>query len=100
MIKVTNHPVKIHRTRKLKIEGFVRYTHYGFKADDVDMRAEVGLLTRNVKIQGEMMGQNDTFGGHTKAIEGFKSYNVEYAELVNMGQDILGKYPIHYHMCK
>lgn len=43
--------------------------------DGVDMRAEVGILTRNVAIQGEMedscYGENqcqffdyDTFGGH------------------------------------
>ena len=42
----------------------------------------------------------DTFGGHTKAIKGFKSYNIEGAELFNLGQaKILGSYPIHYHMC-
>ena len=28
----------------------------------------------------------DTFGGHTKALHGFKTYNIEGAELYNMGQ--------------
>ena len=77
------------------------------------MRAEVGLLTRNVLIHGEMGSacldedsdvcdtiDFDNFGGHTKAIKGFKKYNIEGAELTNMGQMTkLGSYPIHYHMC-
>ena len=42
----------------------------------------------------------DSFGGHTKAIEGFKSYNIIGAELTAMGQmTVLGSYPIHFHMC-
>ena len=42
----------------------------------------------------------DNFGGHTKAIQGFKAYNIEGAELTNMGQmSVLGSYPIHFHMC-
>ena len=28
----------------------------------------------------------DTFGGQTKALHGFKTYNIEGAELYNMGQ--------------
>ena len=28
----------------------------------------------------------DTFGGQTKALRGFKTYNIEGAELYNMGQ--------------
>ena len=28
----------------------------------------------------------DTFGGHTKALRGFKTYNIEGAELYDMGQ--------------
>ena len=76
------------------------------------MRAEVGLLTRNILIHGEMgnscsddtpacqaMG-SDNFGGHTKAVKGFKAYNIEGAEFTNMGQSsVLGSYPIHFHMC-
>ena len=66
-------------------------------------------MTRNVLIRGEMgtscipddtnVCENidfDNFGGHTKAILGFKKYNIEGAELTNMGQMTnLGSYPIH-----
>ena len=77
------------------------------------MRAEVGLLTRNVLIHGKMgqtcvddhlkvcdMVEFDNFGGHIKIIRGFKSVNIEGAELTNMGQmTVLGAYPIHFHLC-
>ena len=91
----------------------MKYTHYADTYETIDMRAEVGLLTRNVLIHGEM-GEKctdvdsdacqavgfDNFGGHTKAIQGFKAYNIEGAELTNMGQmSVLGSYPIHFHMC-
>lgn len=52
-----------------------QFLHMGEIIDGVDMRAEVGILTRNVAIQGEMedscYAENqcqffdyDTFGGH------------------------------------
>ena len=93
--------------------GELKYTHYADTYETIDMRAEVGLLTRNILIHGEM-GEKctdvdsdacqavgfDNFGGHTKAIQGFKAYNIEGAELTNMGQmSVLGSYPIHFHMC-
>lgn len=56
------------------------YRHFGEIEDGVDMRAEVALLTRNVKIEGVMSrgcpanNENcenvdfDTYGAHTKVI--------------------------------
>lgn len=55
--------------------GLVKYNHYGGHYKGIDMRAEVGILTRNVRVRGDMephcYGQNwcqyftyDTFGGH------------------------------------
>ncbi len=66
----------------------------------------------------------DYFGGHTKAVKGFayvnqrhlrvrlksnlrrskftyfrRAYTIQGAELYDMGQIKLGKYPVHYHMC-
>ena len=52
-----------------------QYLHVGEIIDGIDMRAEVGLLTRNIVIHGEMedscYAENhcqffdyDTFGGH------------------------------------
>lgn len=55
------------------------YLHIGGEVDGVDMRAEVGLLSRNIVIMGEMEDECypytnhicnffnfDTFGGHIK----------------------------------
>merc|ERR1719414_1132205 len=97
----------------VSVRGDLYYTHFGEMYRGVDMRAEVGLLTRNVVIRGEM-GDHcsdeseacqalgfDNFGGHTVALEGFARYNIEGAEVTNMGQmSVLGRYPIHFHMCR
>ena len=84
-----------------KVKGEVRYTHYGEIYKGIDMRAEVGLLTRNIKIYGDMKDENDTYGGHMKAFEGFETFRIQGAEFTKMGQKgIKGRYPIHWHMAK
>ena len=83
------------------VRGDIKYTHYGEYYKGMDMRGEVGLLTRNIKIQGEVDHENDTYGGHIKAYEGHKTYRIRGAELTKMGQQgIKGRYPIHFHMNK
>uniref|UniRef100_A0A673JCN7 Cell migration-inducing and hyaluronan-binding protein-like n=1 Tax=Sinocyclocheilus rhinocerous TaxID=307959 RepID=A0A673JCN7_9TELE len=89
--------------------GKPAYLHIGEEVDGVDMRAEVGLLTRNILIRGEMeptcYGNEackffsfDTFGGHLKAERGFCSVHVEGVEFKHMGQQSMGHYPVHFHM--
>ena len=56
------------------VKGEIKFTHFGEIYKDMDMRAEVGLLTRNIKIYGKMKDENDTYGGHIKATEGFNTY--------------------------
>lgn len=57
--------------------GKAQFIHMGEQVDGVDMRAEVGLLSHNILIRGEMepgcYGNEackffnfDTFGGHLK----------------------------------
>ncbi|XP_069722963.1 cell surface hyaluronidase CEMIP2-like isoform X2 [Phaenicophaeus curvirostris] len=97
------------KSNQVKIDGSPLYLHIGEVIDGVDMRAEVGLLTRNIVIQGEMedscYGQNqcqffpfDTFGGHIKILRNFSSVHMSGVELRNMGQQILGSYPVHFHL--
>ena len=67
------------------------------------MRAEVGLLTRNVKIHAELQAKcynyatssgartcdifsRDMFGGHVIAHDGFRAFKVENTEITKMGQ--------------
>uniref|UniRef100_A0A670JWU2 G8 domain-containing protein n=1 Tax=Podarcis muralis TaxID=64176 RepID=A0A670JWU2_PODMU len=97
------------QTNQVKIDGSPLYLHMGEIVDGVDMRAEVGLLTRNILIQGEMedscYGPNhcqffsfDTFGGQIKIQKGFTSVHMSGVELKNMGQQVLGSYPVHFHL--
>ncbi|KAM4661444.1 cell surface hyaluronidase CEMIP2-like [Amazona ochrocephala] len=99
------------KSNQVKIDGNPLYLHIGEVIDGIDMRAEVGLLTRNILIQGEMedscYGQNqcqffsfDTFGGHIKILRNFSSVHLSGVELKNMGQQILGSYPVHFHLAE
>ncbi|MGB8166387.1 MAG: G8 domain-containing protein, partial [Chthoniobacteraceae bacterium] len=71
-----------------------------------DLRAEVGLLSRNVKIQGDAVSETAGFGGHIMVMNGGTTCCVtngrgfiEGVELYRMGQkSIKGRYPMHWHM--
>ncbi|XP_023608127.1 cell surface hyaluronidase isoform X5 [Myotis lucifugus] len=96
---------------QVKVKETPQFLHMGEIIDGVDMRAEVGILTRNVVIQGEMedscYGENqcqffdyDTFGGHVTIRKNFTSVHLSYVELKHMGQQQqLGRYPVHFHLC-
>jgi hypothetical protein len=70
----------------------------------LDQRAEVGLLSHNVKVQGNNASETDEFGGHVMVMRpsGVSSYGKAYisnVELYRMGQkQVLGRYPMHWHM--
>jgi cell migration-inducing and hyaluronan-binding protein len=65
---------------------------------DVEIRAEVALLSRNVTIQGDEDSVDDGYGAHTMVMDGAEQY-IEGAEYYRVGQvDELGRYPIHWHM--
>ncbi|TSK53827.1 Cell migration-inducing and hyaluronan-binding protein [Bagarius yarrelli] len=94
---------------QVKVEGKPLFLHMGELVDGVDMRAEVGLLSRNVLIRGEMetscYGSEsckffsfDTFGGHLKVEHGFKAVHIQGVEFMHMGQQSMGHYPVHFHM--
>ena len=68
----------------------------------MDMRIEVGLLTRNVLIQGDSTSEETNYGAHLMLhgkAEGGLIGRIEYAEFRLGGQPlIIGRYPIHFHM--
>jgi hypothetical protein len=87
------------------------YAHYGnidtIQGKQVDMRAEVGLLSRNIMIQGDnnsyRSGLNDStayiagFGGHTM-IHHESTVRVQGVEFKHMGQTgKQGRYSLHWH---
>ena len=74
------------------------YMHFGKITFDVDERGEVGLLTRNIKIQASEDAAQSYFGGHIMAMVTSKMY-VDGVELNRMGQHMeLARYPIHWHL--
>jgi hypothetical protein len=76
----------------------LEYMHFGKITFDVDERGEVGLLTRNIKIQSSEDSLESHFGGHIMAMVTSKMY-IEGIELNRMGQHLeLARYPIHWHL--
>jgi hypothetical protein len=74
------------------------YMHFGRITFEVDERGEVGLLTRNIKVQASEDAAESFFGGHIMAMVTSKMY-VEGVELNRMGQNLeLARYPIHWHL--
>ncbi len=74
------------------------YMHFGKITFDVDERGEVGLLTRNIKLQASADAEQSFFGGHVMAMVGSKMF-VEGVEFNRMGQNMtLARYPIHWHL--
>jgi hypothetical protein len=82
----------------ITLDKKLEYMHYGKITHDVDERGEVGLLTRNIKIQASPDAEKTFFGGHIMAMVTSKMY-VEGVELNRMGQNLeLARYPIHWHL--
>ncbi|MBO9498027.1 MAG: G8 domain-containing protein [Novosphingobium sp.] len=82
----------------LTLDRPLQYMHFGEITFGVDERGEVGLLTRNIKIQASDDAAKTYFGGHIMAMAGSKMY-VSGVELNRMGQNMhLARYPIHWHI--
>jgi hypothetical protein len=82
----------------LTLDKPLAYMHFGQITDGVDERGEVGLLTRNIKIQASEDADKTYFGGHVMAMGGSKMY-LSGIELNRMGQNLhLARYPIHWHV--
>src|SRR5678815_1591087 len=74
------------------------YMHFGKITFDVDERGEVGLLTRNIKLQASADAEQSFYGGHVIAMANSKMF-VEGVEFNRMGQNMtLARYPIHWHL--
>jgi cell migration-inducing and hyaluronan-binding protein len=72
--------------------------HFGEVTFGVDERGEVGLLTRNIRIQASEDAEQSYFGGHIMAMAG-SQMQVSGVELSRMGQHLtLARYPIHWHL--
>ena len=93
--------------RTLTLSAPLLYEHYAavdtYGDETIEMRAEVGLLTRNIKYQGDPETSEANEYGATIMLHspGDESVigRISYTEFFNVGQAFqLGRYPIHYHM--
>ncbi|MGZ3255995.1 MAG: G8 domain-containing protein [Croceibacterium sp.] len=82
----------------LTLDKPLQYMHFCEITYGVDERGEVGLLTRNIRIQASDDAEKSYFGGHIMAMAGSKMY-LEGIELNRMGQNMhLARYPVHWHV--
>ncbi|XP_046569439.1 cell surface hyaluronidase-like [Haliotis rubra] len=104
------------QANEVRLDHSFEHVHYGEITLDVDERAEVGLLTRNILIEGILEDEcyendkedkflcdifkRDMYGGHVKVVRGFAAAHIEGVELYHMGQQkFIGSYALHFHMC-
>jgi G8 domain-containing protein len=87
------------RGNAITLDKKLDYMHFGKITFDVDERGEVGLLTRNIRIQASADAAEPPFyGGHVMAMGASKMF-VEAVEFQRMGQNLtLARYPIHWHL--
>lgn len=94
--------------KTLTLNKNLTYPHIGRKKNytrakdgkiwSVEMRAEVGLLSKSIKIQGDASSKDNQFGGHVMIHSGAQAH-VNSVELFQMGQKtITGRYPFHWHL--
>jgi len=86
----------------VSFETPLRYAHWGTMQSvsgvSLDERAEVGLLTRNITIQGDSASITTGIGGHVMVMQGATAH-VEGVTFTLMGQKSrLARYPMHWHM--
>jgi hypothetical protein len=82
----------------ITLDRGLEYMHFGKITFGVDERGEVGLLTRNIRIQASADAEQSFLGGHMMAMPSSRMY-VEGVELRRMGQNLtLARYPIHWHL--
>lgn len=97
--------------RDITVDRPLQFMHYGeietydngktgsqFRRWDIDMRAEVALLSRNVTITGDENASTDRYGGHLMVMPG-ADLRISGAEFKKMGQEgLLGRYGAHWHL--
>jgi cell migration-inducing and hyaluronan-binding protein len=84
--------------KTITLDQKLQYMHYGQVTFGVDERGEVGMLTRNIRIQASADSETSFSGGHVMAMVG-STMKVSGVEFFRMGQhENLARYPIHWHL--
>ncbi|MCB0141858.1 MAG: cupredoxin domain-containing protein [Caldilineaceae bacterium] len=87
---------------QVQLDAPLAYTHWGetttANGQTIEQRAEVGLLSRNIVIQGDASSETDGLGGHMMVM-GKGKLALDGVELFRMGRrGELARYPIHFHL--
>ncbi|AKH44110.1 cell migration-inducing and hyaluronan-binding protein [Altererythrobacter atlanticus] len=86
------------RGNLITLDRKLDYMHFGQITQGVDQRGEVGLLTRNIRVQASEDAEETYFGGHIMAMPG-SQVRASGVELYRMGQNMhLARYPMHWHL--
>ncbi len=86
--------------KTVSLDKATEYMHYGetqtYNGVTIDERAEIGLLSRNITLQGDASSATSGYGGHVMLMSGQAYVNsVEFFRMGQAGQ--IGRYPIHWH---
>lgn len=90
--------------KTVTLKKALAHPHFGtirkVEAAEVDIRAEVALISHNIVVQGDEQSETQRLGGHMMFMA-TKSTTVRLSniEVTRMGQyNHLGRYPIHFHL--
>ncbi len=91
--------------KTLTLDAGLSYAHFGqmqmVDGKSLDERAEVGLLSRNIVIQGDTSSDASKFGGHVMVMNNGSEAQIRGVEFRRMGQfNHLGRYPLHFHQMR
>lgn len=90
--------------KEVTLRAPLRHPHFGMvrRVEDtvVDVRAEVGLLNRNILITGDEASVAQRVGAHMMFISSHETtIRLSNIEVTRAGQfNRLGRYPIHFHI--
>ncbi|MEO0573285.1 MAG: G8 domain-containing protein [Bacteroidota bacterium] len=89
--------------RTLSFSPTVNFPHFGefqeYEGKLVDERAEVGLINRNIKIQGAADAFEKNYGGHIMIMNSSGPVHIEGVEFTALGQPGLeARYNFHWHL--
>jgi G8 domain len=87
---------------KVRLKTALNYPHTGeirqVAGVNLDMRAEVGLLTQDIRIEGDESSVDSQFGGHVMIARLRSNAKMQGVQFTRMGQfNRLGRYPMHWH---
>ncbi|HTD35172.1 MAG TPA: G8 domain-containing protein, partial [Candidatus Elarobacter sp.] len=83
---------------RVTLSAPLRFAHWGTVTDGIDERAEIGLLSHNVRVRSESSAAAHGIGGQVVVMEGgrLRADGVEFAGLGRRAT--LGAYPVHFHL--